>query len=312
MRTSVAERTVEHISGIVAGQVVPVTDNPLLTSASTQWSGFLLEVHSSKIVRQDVWWGWHRTHVCLVTRGMLSFEIRRTGRNEKCVARKGNILIFPAGFDETHFCIDESDFHAICVELDPVRLKKLLGHNASPAESPLQPQIGINDRQIHALLTNMATEVSRGCPTGKIYGQSLSLSLAAYLEGTFREEGCPETQISHQFSELEAKNLSNYILENLDNDLCLATLAELVGVSPRQFCRLFGNTFGTTPHRYIMDKRIARAKTLIREGGCLVNIANKLGFSSQSHFSDVFRKTTGVSPGRFRARRSSYCVRPKA
>ena len=77
-------------------------------------------------------------------------------------------------------------------------------------------------------------------------------------------------------------------------------LAKLIRLSPRQFIRIFSNTFGTTPHRYIINKRVALAKELIAKGRLLVEIAVKLGFASQSHFSDVFRKVTGMPPGQFR------------
>jgi AraC-like DNA-binding protein len=49
-----------------------------------------------------------------------------------------------------------------------------------------------------------------------------------------------------------------------------------------------------------MKERVARGKELLSAGLSLVEIAHTLGFASQSHFSDVFRKTTGASPGRFR------------
>jgi AraC family transcriptional regulator len=88
--------------------------------------------------------------------------------------------------------------------------------------------------------------------------------------------------------------------------LNLPHLAELVDMSPRQFFRLFANTFGCTPHRYVMKERVARAKDLLSAGLSLVEIAHTLGFASQSHFSDVFRKATGASPGHFRLMRGRF------
>jgi AraC family transcriptional regulator len=101
-------------------------------------------------------------------------------------------------------------------------------------------------------------------------------------------------------SEEQARRMADYIQANLDGELNLLVLAELVGLSPRQFFRIFWNTFDTTPHRYIVDERVAQAKELIAKGQLLVDIAAKLGFASQSHFTSVFRQVTGISPGRFR------------
>ena len=106
---------------------------------------------------------------------------------------------------------------------------------------------------------------------------------------------------SHRrFSQEHIRRVADYIRANLDEQLTLGDLACLVDLSPRQFFRIFSITFGTTPHRYIVNERVALAKELIFRGQMLVEIASVLGFASQSHFSGVFRKVTGMSPGRFR------------
>jgi AraC family transcriptional regulator len=94
--------------------------------------------------------------------------------------------------------------------------------------------------------------------------------------------------------------MMDYIHANLDCKLNLFDLANLVQLRPRQFFRIFSNTFDTTPHRYVMNERVAQAKELLLSGQLLVEIATVLGFANQSHFSGVFRNATGMSPGRFR------------
>ena len=294
--TVASVRAREQITGIVGGQIVAATDAPLLTSATTPWSGFLLEKHDAA-GRQDVCWGWHRTHVALFTKGTLAFQINEPANRQDFVARTGSVCIFPSGFDETNFSLTGSKFEAIVVELDPARLKALAGPKA--AIKALTPQIVVEDTQIAALLTIMASEVAERCPNGPLYGESLSLALATYLSGRFsvkRHEGKP----LRKFSEVEARRVMDYIHANLDRALNIFDLAELIQLSPRQFIRIFSNTFGTTPHRYIINKRVTLAKELIAKGRLLVEIAVKLGFASQSHFSGVFRKVTGMSPGQFR------------
>jgi hypothetical protein len=120
------EKPREQITGIVGGQIVPATNTPLLPSASTPWFGFLLEKHNAGD-RQDVCWGWHRTHVSLITKGELSFRVRKPSGDQDFVGQAGSICLFPSGFDETHFSIAGSKYEAIVVELDPARLEALLG-----------------------------------------------------------------------------------------------------------------------------------------------------------------------------------------
>jgi AraC family transcriptional regulator len=95
--------------------------------------------------------------------------------------------------------------------------------------------------------------------------------------------------------------VADYIDANLDGALNILALSNLVHLSPRHYVRIFSNTFGTTPHRYIMNQRVGRAKELISKGRSLVEVAAVVGFASQSHLSFAFRQTTGMSPGRFRS-----------
>jgi AraC family transcriptional regulator len=290
----------QQITGVMAGRVLAVAEAPLLTSADTPWSGFLLETHAARVIRHDIWWGWHRTHVCVVTSGTLSIRVRGTGHQREFRAPTGSVLIFPNGFAEAKF--DQSDFELICVELDPHRVAKFLGRRGPAADGTLTPMFGLEDSQIRALLTNMAAEVADGCRGGTLYGESLSLTLAAYLEGRFSKEQAWRDRTQRRFSELQTRLLVDYIRANLANDLNLSSLAELIDISPRQFFRMFANTFGCTPHRYVMNERVSRASELLAARWTLAELANALGFASQSHFSNVFQKTTGMSPGRFRTR----------
>jgi AraC family transcriptional regulator len=291
--------TGERLTRVSRGLIVPVTDAPLLTSANTPWSGFLLEIQQAPTIREGLWYSWHRTHVSVVTRGNLSVRLRGAGGNDNRLVSTGDVLIFPKGFGEA--CVlERGDLQLICVEIDSMRVAQCLGRKGSYSESRLAPQFGIADRHIAALLTNMASEVASGCPAGRLYGQSLSLSLAAYLDGRFAKQERRENRVKQRFLESQFRPLIEHIQANLASDLNLSDLADLVDMSSRQFFRLFSNTFGVTPHRYVTNQRVARAKDLLAAGMSLVDIAHLLGFASQSHFTDVFSKTVGISPGRFR------------
>lgn len=96
------------------------------------------------------------------------------------------------------------------------------------------------------------------------------------------------------------------VLEHIDADLAgdasLATLSALVGLSPQHFCTAFRRSTGRTPHRYVLDRRVDRAKQLLLGGdGPLSRIALDCGFASQQHLTTTFKRSAGVSPARFRA-----------
>lgn len=88
----------------------------------------------------------------------------------------------------------------------------------------------------------------------------------------------------------------------LDADLSLRQLADTAGLSLFHFARCFRAQVGTTPHSYILARRIERAKHLLARGELpLAEIALAVGFSSQSHLTTAFRRATGVTPARWRS-----------
>lgn len=288
-----------RISGILNGQIVPVTDDPSLTSAATSWSGFTLEKHTAKVVREDARWGWHRTHVCLITRGTIELRMHRAGVCDFCQGAIGSVYVFPAGFDETLFSHAHSDFELICVELDPANASLLLDNQGPASDYSLTPQIGVRNPHIERLLKAMSAEIADDCPSGALYSQSLSLALASYLESNFSVNGQKKHSERQKLSSLQVRRVAEYVDANIRYDINLDALAKSVSLSPRQFVRLFANTFGSSPLQYVMNKRVDRAMEFLATGLPISAVAQKLGFSSPSHFSKVFRKTTGSPPSRF-------------
>jgi AraC family transcriptional regulator len=289
-----------RITGLVNGRVTSVTDTPVLSSAGTRWSGFLLEAHAARVCRQAVWWAWHKTHVVLFTEGRCIFRTRGDLGDADFVAERGSICIFPSDCGQTRFFISEADFQSVVVELDAGRLEQLLHGDGPQSSYVLTPQLNIDDPQIAALIRNMRMEVEAGCPAGSLYAESLSVALAAYLFGRYSAKASNAGVSERRFSNAQTRRVLDYVHAHLGSDFSLVDLARVVEVSPRHFSRLFRNSFGTTPYKYVVSERVTQAKALLgRRALSIVEIAEGLGFANQSHFTDVFRKATGVPPRRY-------------
>jgi AraC-like DNA-binding protein len=80
-------------------------------------------------------------------------------------------------------------------------------------------------------------------------------------------------------------------------------LARVSGVSEAHFARSFKDAFGVPPHRYLLTRRIERAKALLRDTELsITGIAFQTGWGSLGTFGRTFRDVTGESPGELRAR----------
>jgi AraC family transcriptional regulator len=99
------------------------------------------------------------------------------------------------------------------------------------------------------------------------------------------------------------RHIKKYMEENLQDNLSLDELARETNYSRGHFLRMFRAATGRPPHRYLMERRIELAKSmLLAEGMSLIDIAARCGFSSQSHLTRVFRKQIGVTPSVFKRR----------
>jgi RpiB/LacA/LacB family sugar-phosphate isomerase len=104
--------------------------------------------------------------------------------------------------------------------------------------------------------------------------------------------GLPPRRLQRVFS---------HVRENIAQELAVAELAQVVGMSQYYFSKLFKLSTGTTPHQYVMRQRVERAQELLREGQTpLAEVATHVGFETQSHFTSVFRRLSGVTPKHYR------------
>jgi len=95
--------------------------------------------------------------------------------------------------------------------------------------------------------------------------------------------------------------LDEFIDAGLDGPLGVQAMAQLLGLSEGYFTRAFKHTTGRSPHSYLIDRRLARARALLLDSNAsLAQIAQACGFNSQAHMTTAFKQRLGVSPGHLR------------
>jgi AraC-like DNA-binding protein len=87
-----------------------------------------------------------------------------------------------------------------------------------------------------------------------------------------------------------------------DSPITIDQLSREVALSPYYFIRLFRRVYRQTPHQYLVQQRIARAKELLRNTNVpITEICVEVGFESLGSFSTLFRKVAGISPSAYRS-----------
>lgn len=236
--------------------------------------------------------------VVLLDTGHLTTRMSTLGRSTDLDIGAGALALFDAGVETRVRQVGARHARRILVDLDFTVLagRGLLDDDLVSA--PLRASPEFHDDALAAVLRQMVHEIDSGCPNGALFAESLSLGVAMHLCRTRSARPPPADRERGRLGEWQWARVSELIACELASDLSLSTLADALGLSKPHFVRLFRNTTGTSPHRYVMQKRIERARQLIQASDAsLVDIALEVGFASQSHLHRIFRKTYGVTPG---------------
>lgn len=105
----------------------------------------------------------------------------------------------------------------------------------------------------------------------------------------------------------QMRQVSKFITEHYAEDIQLSDLVALTGMSLSRFERIFSETFNTTPLRYLALTRVNAARELLENSDKLLSeIAVETGFFDQSHFTRVFKRERGITPGEYRRRHQAH------
>ncbi len=93
--------------------------------------------------------------------------------------------------------------------------------------------------------------------------------------------------------------------------LSLSQLSAVAGLTPSHFVRAFSQHYGMTPHAYLLDRRIRHARTLLRQGQPLAEVALASGFADQAHFQRQFKRRVAATPGQYRTQLTRQAERTR-
>jgi AraC family transcriptional regulator len=127
---------------------------------------------------------------------------------------------------------------------------------------------------------------------------SLASSLAIQaVERLLNSSEVRRRPLRYKLAQHQVRTTLEYINENLASPLSVEALAQVAGLSGYFFAHAFTEMLGHSPHQYILERRLARAREMITKTELsLAEIAYSVGFSSQSHMTSTFCKRLGVTP----------------
>ena len=191
----------------------------------------------------------------------------------------------------------------LSLELPPNWIEKCLdGRDLSTVE--FLPVTNRFDPLIFNAMAALREETEIGGPAGRLFAETAATLIALHLIRQYSNVGAT---IAHRNRQEIGQNHFERAIEfmeaNLGSELTLDALAEVADLPVSTFVHRFRSATRMSPHKYLIHRRVERSQQLLRSSDVsIAEIAYQLGFSSQSHFSTVFRTWVGESPARFRRR----------
>ncbi|MBW4599951.1 MAG: AraC family transcriptional regulator [Calothrix sp. FI2-JRJ7] len=173
--------------------------------------------------------------------------------------------------------------------------------NFGSSDIELVRQLQVNDPLIEQMGLAMMAEVKIGGASSRLYVESMTTALTVHLLRRYCSHRPEIKQYTDGLPKYKLHQVIEYIRTHLENNLTLQELAGVVCISPTYFASLFKHSMGVTPHQYVMQCRIDKAKQLLRQTHLtLVEVALQVGFQNQSHFTRVFKQYTQLTPKVYR------------
>jgi len=206
---------------------------------------------------------------------------------------QGHCSIVPAG--TVHRWMFDRPAGALLVRLSPAFVQETAdAMNVKPQMAELSPRIQMRDAQIERIGWIMQAEDHEGYPSGRLFMDSLATALAARMIALQTRRDEPPPKPGRGLPPWRLRRVVEYVEANLERSLALAELADVAGFSLSHFKVLFKQATGMPVHRFVLERRVERARTLLLKGEkSMTEIAMACGFAHSSHMARCMRSVPG-------------------
>ncbi|MDJ0595524.1 MAG: AraC family transcriptional regulator [Pleurocapsa sp. MO_226.B13] len=290
-----------HLIDTATKQSFPAAPQGTVLSSSIDlgWQGITVELHSlPPIEYPEHYIQGHR--LAVMRRGKpITYEWKEAGSWKRRQTHPGSFFL------QSHGTLNAprwfEPFEILAIALEPAFVARCFQETINCDFLRFQECRAEFDPHIAQFSTYFEAELQNNNYGGTLYGESLALAFSLYLLEKHGDRSLPLPRPKGKLSSLQLKEVIEYIHTYLDSELSLTKLSTQLNLSPFHFARLFKKSLGLSPHKYVLQNRIERAKKLIRVSSNipLSDIALQAGFYDQTHFGKAFKKYVGVSPKAF-------------
>lgn len=209
--------------------------------------------------------------------------------------RRNPVALLPDPFHVLHLHLPISAINGVVEQMHAPAIDRL----------ELTPSQGVRDPLMRNLFLSLLPLMARPEHANSLVIDHVGLALTAHIAQAYGGVRDRSNLRRGGLTGHQEKRIRELLEAAIASDISLTRLAMECGLSTRHFSRAFQQSLGTPPHRYLLKLRVDRARELLEKGSIsLLEVALECGFSDQSHFTRVFRASTGVTSGAWRRERS--------
>lgn len=278
------------------------TDLPILSSQAQDWDNILVEQFQHPPGEEKSYFNdEHAVCLSLAPRPVRLLQIKG-GKTYMGLQSRGDVSLTPAKIP-SYFRWESND-NCLQIRIASQFIQNIARDTISTDSDQLELRLEFQTRdpQLEAIGMMLLAELKQEGIGGGLYIESLSNVLAVHL---IRQYAASKSQLivyESSLSERQVLQVVEYIDAHLNQDVKLTDLAALLNISESHLSHRFKRAIGMTPHQYLLQQRIERAKQLLKQGDrSIMDIALLCGFNSHSHLSKQFRQLTSMTPKAYRA-----------
>ena len=211
----------------------------------------------------------------------------------------GDVAIVPKGVNHWQR-IESQASEAIILTIEPKIITHFARETVRPEKVELLPTFTQSDPLIHGIALNLKTLFDSDC-YDKLYAESLYNTLFFHIIRNYCTVELKLDEPNGGLAPYTLKQVMELINDNLAEEVTIEQMAGLADLSLSYFCRQFKLSTGMTPHQYVVQQRIDKAKKLLKDKSIsLAGVAADCGFTHQSHLGRLFKQKVGMTPKQYR------------
>ncbi len=269
----------------------------IVTTQALDWPGVLVEAGRNDVAAVDDLVGDQHYLSLNLDSAPLKLEVKEPHGFKPFVVPPQSLWVSPSANPITLRL--NSTLRYLRVSIDPVHLSRLI----SPSLEALEPvrlrrTYAVQSPQMAHLMLTLQDEADSHNASGLATVEAVTTALGHLLVRHAGIEQPRPVRIRGGLSGAAKRRVLELIAAALDARLTIERLAREVGLSPAHFARAFKETMGRAPHQYLLALRLERARRLLETTqATLSDIAQRTGFADQAHFTRLFKRVFGTTPG---------------